>query len=317
MYSLRAFTASKLIESGSAESIDPSPEPYVSFTPLHDVPAGYPNLDFRPVLLRWWFLTITCIFCLIVTTGTLIIDRKAESVGRTFSTSNNYKRLALEYGSLLVAAFTELLWGSIFGTVARMMPFFSMAHAASGNKTLGTIYFPTNDLVNSLPNRHFTYFCMGLSRIIAVSALAPLTSTFIIVSQDDQCVWNFYVSHPAAITLVVLYFILAAMAASLVFRLHGRSTGLKWDPNSIADQLALFHGSNVIEDFDKGEPVRKFRTLQSRNRTYRIGYWSVSSHDTALLCHNSDNTEVPYIWYGVGRETPSNFSSSNVSLLLT
>jgi hypothetical protein len=66
------------------------------------------------------------------------------------------------------------------------------------------------------------------------------------------------------------------------------STGLKWDPISIANQLAFFHGSNVLEDFQKLElkPDETAIRLLSK-QSYQLGYW--------------ERGIKKEIWYSIGR----------------
>ncbi|KIK55201.1 hypothetical protein GYMLUDRAFT_87704 [Collybiopsis luxurians FD-317 M1] len=291
---------------------DETSQPSLIFEPLKEAPEGYPKLNFRPFLLRTWFLTGVCILCLIAMGCILLVDREAESTNRIFCTSDINQRLAWEYGPMFVSTSTKLLWNSVFGALSRTIPFFSLARTAPGRKGLGGSAF----WLLSFLHRRWYFWITGLLRWILLVILPLLKSAFIIAqpyNRGDVC-QGFYVSHPVALALAALYFILAAIAASLLIRLYGRSTGLKWDPVSIADKLALFHGSNVLPDFDIMEGLPKIGRMEAlRKRVYRIGYWSVSLqpadsyNDGLFRCHGEQN---PYIWYGIAREGKFPLSSS-------
>ena len=95
--------------------------------------------------------------------------------------------------------------------------------------------------------------------------------------------------HPIySVLLIGLYFMNEIMLLWIYFFLRNKSTGLKWDPTTLADLLALFHGSNVLPDFARLEKsANRFAHRLLWNQEYRIGYWQKGAERK--------------IWYGIGR----------------
>ena len=82
-------------------------------------------------------------------------------------------------------------------------------------------------------------------------SIIPLKSAlFISTGGPNQGRWEIQISPPVAIALLPLYALLACSTFALIINLWGRRTGLRWDLVSIADKLALFHGSDILDDFD-------------------------------------------------------------------
>ena len=91
--------------------------------------------------------------------------------------------------------------------------------------------------------------------------------------------WKAVISDKIGYTLISIYGLLALLTAVILARLWGRDTGLKWDPVSIADQLALVQGSNIWSIFSGLELSSQKDFLASLKEratnfgTIRLGYW--------------------------------------------
>lgn len=88
--------------------------------------------------------------------------------------------------------------------------------------------------------------------------------------------------------LIGIYSVIIIVHSWILYKMWYSKTGLKWDPVSIVDLLALFHGSNVLSDFEdlEFEPGRTASDLLS-DKHYRLGYWEKGVDRE--------------IWYGIGR----------------
>ncbi|KAF5381413.1 hypothetical protein D9757_009070 [Collybiopsis confluens] len=298
---VQAIPNPHLLNTSEDDRIPEPPSSDSCFELLEDIPEGFPALNFRPFPIRTWFLAVICVLCLMVVAGIIAVDRKAESVSRTFCTADRGQRLAWEYGPMIIAVITKLIWRSVFGALSRMIPFFSLARATgtSEKKSLRTTYaFVGNSSRGALSNHHYLFGVFGWTRRVILLALAPLKSAFVLATpynpETDRC-QEFHVSHAIAMILATVYCVLAILGALVLVRLYGRSTGLKWDPVSIADKMALFHGSNALQDIiyvDKDSELSRCH--------YRIGYWHVTESvpNLAPSCHGKEN---PFVWYGIAR----------------
>ena len=92
-------------------------------------------------------------------------------------------------------------------------------------------------------------------------------------------------------TLFALYFMLLVALIVLGFWVWTRRTGLKWDPRSLADLVALLDRSNIATEYDGTDTLastREFRQ-QLEMRNDRIGYWVTNRQSTL-------------VFYGIGEE---------------
>ena len=112
----------------------------------------------------------------------------------------------------------------------------------------------------------------------------------------DNGIWMWTTVQPIAWTLIGLYFLLIVALLLLILHLANRSTGLKWDPVSLADIFVLLRNSNVAASFQGSE----VRALPKQFRPVSLGYWQPSdrsrdvfygigeSHALALERHKKD-----------------------------
>jgi hypothetical protein len=61
----------------------------------------------------------------------------------------------------------------------------------------------------------------------------------------------------------------------------GKSTGLRWDPTSVADYVALFAKCNAMKYFELLElrHERSAKDLISPDQRFRLGYWNKETRD--------------------------------------
>ena len=207
--------------------------------------------------------------------------------------------LAYRYVPVAIGTLTTIWWGNIITTLGRMTPYISMAapiQPAGRNsdrvaRCLGPTYqidvpfFKTKSVAK---NRHWLLLIGMITRQVTMLVIIPLKATFIqIVASDNG--WTIIVLPKVGYALVSIYATLIFAAIGMLIRLWNRETGLKWDPVSIADQLALVQTSNIFGMFQGLEFANaKKYTQQLRKLQFeslKLGYWK----------HPKDNT----FWYGL------------------
>ena len=192
-------------------------------------------------------------------------------------------------------------------TLGRFTPYFSMAaqRVASGKNNASSLrnqrVLHTNladsvslpslfDLRAVASNGHWLFFTGMLTQVILNLFLVALKSSFI-QSTPSNGGWDVVISHQIGYAPISLYAVLIFCILSMLIRLHNRETGLKWDPVSIADQLALVQGSNIwpmfanLEFCHRGTFLEAFRERASHLSLLRLGYWK----------HRNDES----IWHGL------------------
>ncbi|RPA87413.1 hypothetical protein BJ508DRAFT_59542 [Ascobolus immersus RN42] len=285
---------------------------------------GEMPLDFRPLQLQSWFLIASSIFfgtCLSAIGLLLFLSSRREG---PFRPKNGYYYAAGRYVPTIIGTVTTILWRSIFSSLVRMAPFFSMARhrgslLESGGhpyKTILARYFPFVGLRNSGRNGHYMLLMGRLSTRFIIGFLVPMKSAYILpptkitafetlaASQDVKVLsdavdnlssspLSLRISPVISYILLVIYATLLIATVAITVRLWGRETGLKWDPVSIADQIQLFHGERQLlyyymKDIDTLPVNLGERTLFDRFANVsrlRLGYWKRSNGE---------------VWHGIG-----------------
>ncbi|TGO75205.1 hypothetical protein BELL_0228g00110 [Botrytis elliptica] len=129
-----------------------------------------------------------------------------------------------------------------------------------------------------------------ITRLAINFTLTSLKAAFVGLVPDESG-WTVVIYSKVGFALLSLYGMLLIITTAIIIRLWGRESGLRWDPDTLADQLSLIQGSNVTDIFKGLEYTVRCKNsaiLRARSSTYgdfRLGYWK--HHDTNE------------IWYGV------------------
>jgi hypothetical protein len=118
-------------------------------------------------------------------------------------------------------------------------------------------------------------------RTLALYFLVPLKSSFlqILVDNNPDSGWRVTVYPEIGHALVAIYSVLIFLTILMLARLWNYDTGLKWDPVSIADQVALVQRSNLLDMYDGLEFATQYKCAEElrergpRFGTLRLGYW--------------------------------------------
>ena len=190
-----------------------------------------------------------------------------------------------------------VLWLLIIqSTLHRIYPFVALS-SGRGSGNSGVLYdaklIPTNYLIPNL-----TYLRHG-GPWLAVWAVTFWLAMFTVPLQSclfqtryfpDESLWRWTSVQPIAWLLFALYALLILGLGALLLRFSLGETGLKWDPTSLADIMAIFHRSNMLNDFQRSE----IETAVSRPlKDIRLGYWRNSRHETeTFYCIGDENAPV-------------------------
>ena len=100
-------------------------------------------------------------------------------------------------------------------------------------------------------------------------------------------VWIWATVQPISWILIALYFLLILALLTLYFRFARRTTGLKWDPTSLADIITMLQRHNALSEFD----IPDYRRLLQNSR---LGYWANPERPgEALYGIGEDNKSTP------------------------
>lgn len=271
-------------------------EPF--YPPRESLP--YPPLEFVPGILRPTWLGLYLSLCLLMLTGLLFCaiwspghdgfwDYDMFGGGRYFV----FQYLPTMLGMIL------LLWlFQIQKAVQRISPFMALASESPRARTEGVFLsiYPSHFLLPNLQHFRAGQPILGVCSIVFwlfLFTIPLLASTFNVRFFGPPFVgqWRWVAVQGVIWTVIVLY-ILLIIALILVFvSLRRKTTGLKWDPRSLADIIALLERSNVMTAYNGSETFASTQEFRDRlqQRSDRLGYW-----------HTSKRPQD--IFYGLGEE---------------
>ena len=248
----------------------------------HNLDLRYPPLDFIPAPLRFLSVFLLILFCialivlLIVSSAfgaehTGLLGYDGVSTGRYF---------VFEYLPQLLAVFV-IIWLSIIqAALQRIMPFALLTKAN---------HYPEQDVIDTVP-LYITNFlipnkAMFRKRepVLKFCAIVFWLTLFTIPMASALYQTRFYPSvnggtfiwstvQPVSIILIAMYVLLIIALILIYLRFHQHSTGLKWDPVSLADIFVLIRRTSNLTS------PRSGKSLSGRSsRPMSLGYWESSS----------------------------------------
>ena len=256
----------------------------------------HPKLNYKPCLLRLLPLGSLIVCCLLMIAGLLFCaiwptshdglwQYDGVSTGRYF---------VFQYLPTILASIIVVWLLAVQCAISRIFPFLVLS-SGSSKPNSGVLHdaaiFPTNYMIPNLTFFRHGEPLLGISSIIFWLSLftVPLQSClFQTRYYSSNTIWRWTTVVPVTWTLFGLYLLLTFALLLVVIRITcRRTTGLKWDPISLADILVLFHRSNFLSDFQRSEVEGRHSPYFSA-KYLRLGYWQTSKHSDAF--------------YGVGEE---------------
>lgn len=246
-----------------------------------------PPLRFLPSILRPLWLGIYLFLLLWALIGLLVagiwsgvhpgIERYAQFGGSTYFV---YQYLPVMLGTLL---FLWLIQIQI--AVMRVMPFISMASMSSRARAEGPLMtmLPTNFLLPQLDYFKARLPVVGVCMVIfwlqifTLPLLACLFNVYYFNTAETAS-WKWLTVQGICWTVFALYVLLFLAILTLAVWLRLQRTGLRWDPRSLADVIALLDRSNIALDYTGSEMFEDAKEFRQRlgHRSDRIGYWHTS-----------------------------------------
>jgi len=282
--------------------LSPSVQPYDVFVPYDPaVPSHqHPRLDFLPGILRPFWLGTFIFICLLMLAGLIFCAVWSNSHnglwGYTGFGDNRY--FVFEYLPIMLGMIILIWLFQVQIAVQRMAPFIAMAsHSLKARSESALLdLYPTQFLYPKFQHFRSGQSIIGISFFIFwlfLFSIPLLASAFNVryFSNVGSGVWRWVAVQGVIWTVIALYILLVISLFGLGAYLWRSITGLKWDPRSIADIIALLERANIVSDYTDTETFANTREFRERlwSRSDRLGYW-----------HTSRRPQD--IFYGLGEE---------------
>ncbi|KAG4428122.1 hypothetical protein IFR05_016396 [Cadophora sp. M221] len=256
--------------------------------PLSDEDAhavGLPPLNFKPFMLRRWFLCSSLAFNLLILGLMITLLFKPR-----FKVLNQWGYFFIQIFPAVVGTITASFLRGITVTLSRITPFLLCA-SESGTTTGKTIlreYFPDPSIRDAFKTKSFILSYAWILFIFGSFILgfkASLLNTDMTDGYREAIVatWALY-------PLICIYSFVALFMVVVILKMElAGSTGLRWDPVSLADHLVLFRHSNFMRFFEGTDMAsRDSMSNVLGGLPLRLGYWI-----------RVDGTSSTY-WHGFG-----------------
>jgi len=279
-----------------------SVRPYDVFVPYEPTLPSHrhPRLDFLPGILRPSWLGFFIFICLLMLTGLLFSAIWSSTHNGLWEYINfgDSRYFVFEYLPTILGMVILIWLFQVEVAVQRISPFMAMASHSLTARSQGAFLdlYPTHFLFPK--TQHFrsgqpiigTCFVIFWLFLFSIPLLASAFNVRYYPSMGTGT-WRWVAVQGVIWTVIALYILLIVALMVLGGYLWRSWTGLKWDPRSLADIIALLERANIMNDYADSETFSNIAQFRQKlwNRTDRLGYW-----------HTSRRPQD--IFYGLGEE---------------
>ncbi|TGO38275.1 hypothetical protein BHYA_0078g00270 [Botrytis hyacinthi] len=241
----------------------------------------YPELKFLPTILRPFSLLAIITLCLMMTAAIMfcaIYSNYHNGLYEWTTGVDGGRYFIFGFLPQILGAFIFLYVQYVMGAITRIMPYVLMAMEDAEPRT--------NALFLEAFPRHMLWprwdgpmmIDIGVSCLWLCIFTIPLQGClFSVVLVEGN--WKWTAVQGIAWTLVAIYISMCmglVLIGAFFFR---RTTGLLWDPRSLADLIALLPRSNSLRDYPGTETMKSKQEIRVKlaDRSDRLGYWRTPS----------------------------------------
>lgn len=258
----------------------------------------YPDLTFVPTILRPLSMITLSLLCLLMIAALISCAVYSTNHDGLVAWSNNgmHGGLYFVFGFLpqMLASIIFLYVQGVVSTITRILPFTLMAMKDADSRTdaifLGV--YPKNFLWPG-GDGPTSIYVSNLFFWLAIFTIPLQSSVFSVILVAGE--WRWTAVQSVVWTLVTMYvlILIATMLSGLFF--FRRTTGLRWDPRSLADIIAMLPRSNGLQDYPGTEIMRNTREFKDRlvMRHDRLGYWRTQDETQGMFyCIGEPGTPI-------------------------
>ncbi|KAG8624470.1 hypothetical protein KVT40_007537 [Elsinoe batatas] len=273
---------------GQSSQRPSTPEVFLAF----DGPSGVPymTLDALPTILSPLaliaFILVLSLFLtalVFAAVWSVINERLWE-----YTSFGDARYFIFQYLPTILAVLILLWLFEIQTALSRIAPFIALSSSSERMRSHATL-LPLYPSTFALPN--LVHFSAGLPSIgtfhlaswLSLFTVPLLATAFNVYQVND--IFSWLATQGVIWVVIALYIFLLISTIWVLLFLRRRSTGLKWDPTSLADFLVILEKSNVLEayashfssnsDYDFREDIAA--------RGDRLGYWRTNTRPNAAI----------------------------------
>ncbi|KAK3336644.1 hypothetical protein B0T19DRAFT_378587 [Cercophora scortea] len=240
---------------------------------------GLPALNFKPWVLRMPSFILFVVLCVLMVAGLIFCAVFSDLHPTLWTYTGTYdgRYFLFRIFPQLLAAVILLYAQFIVATMFRILPFVHLASDHEDERE-GAVFedlYPRSFLWPQLIGTWHIW--VPILIVWLINLTIPLQSSLFTVVLLDG-VWKWATVQGVAWTLVALYLaLLAATVVLCVYWARVESTGLIWDPRSLADIVAIVSDTNTASDY-QGTQIAGTREgikfALRRQADVKLGYWT-------------------------------------------
>jgi hypothetical protein len=261
--------------------------------PVHNL--RYPGLTYVPMILRPISMITLALLCLLMIAAIIFCAvYSTKHSGLVGWSGGIHDGLYFVFGFLpqILASIIFVYVQAVVATITRIMPFTLMAmnDAESRTNALFLGVYPKSFFWTG-GDGPMSIYVSNLFFWLTIFTIPLQCCLFSVIPVAGE--WRWTAVQGVAWTLVTIYVcILIATGLSGLFFFR-RTTGLLWDPRTLADIIALLPRTNSLQDYPGTEIMRSRGELRDRliMRSDRLGYWRTQNETQGIFyCLGEEGT---------------------------
>lgn len=253
--------------------------------PLHG--SRFPDLTFVPTILRLPSMITLSLLCVLMIAALIfcaVYSSKHSGLVAGPGSVHGGLYFVFRFLPQILASLIFLYVQGVVSAITRILPFTLMAMKDTDSRTDAlflsiyprSFFWPVGD-------GPVTIYVSNLFFWLAIFTIPLQCSLFSVIYVQGE--WRWTAVQSVAWALVTIYaFMLVATILSGVFFFR-RTTGLLWDPRSLADLIAMLPRSNSLQDYSGTEIMKSKTELRDRliMRSDRLGYWRTQNETQGIF----------------------------------
>ena len=252
-------------------------EVFIPVAPVANNPR-HPELTFLPTILRPLSMITLSLLCLVMIAIIIFCAVYSTShnglVGWSGSGIHGGLYFVFRFLPQILASIIFLYVQDVVSAVMRIMPFTMLAMKNADDRTnaLFQDVYPKGFFWNG-GDSPISIYGSNLFFWLTIFTIPLQGSLFSVIPVARGWRWTAVQSVAWALVTIYICILIATIISGVFF--FRRSTGLQWDPRSLADIIALLPRTNSLQNYPGTDLMKSRAEPKDRLvvKSYRLGYW--------------------------------------------